>query len=152
MRNQKTRTCGGIFVIDERKEILSTKFTLNDINYKVTLKAVTCDDPARSFLKCVVGHTSYHCCERCTIKGDWTQGRITYNDNVCETKTEEAFSQLHYNDHQKKGSLLIHANVPFVTLFVLDYMHLVCLGVMKRILKFLKMDLQYVIPHRYNNH
>ena len=56
LRNQKTRTCGGIFVIDERKEILSTRFTLNDINYKVTLKAVTCDDPARSFLKCVVGH------------------------------------------------------------------------------------------------
>ena len=45
---------------------------------------------------------------------------------------------MHYNDHEKKGSPFIHANVPFVTLFVLDYMHLVCLGVMKRILKFLK--------------
>ena len=28
-------------------------------------------------------------------------------------------------DHQKKEGPFIHANVPYVTLFVLDYMHLV---------------------------
>ena len=60
--------------IDELKELLSTGFTLNGINYKVTLKAITCDAPAISFLKCVVGHTSYHGCERSTVKEDWAQG------------------------------------------------------------------------------
>ena len=45
----------------------------------------------------------------------------TMNDkSLYETRTDEAFSQLHYNDHQKKGSPFIHANVPCVTLFVLD--------------------------------
>ena len=49
--------------IDELKELLSTGFRLNGINYEVTLKANTCDAPARSFLKCVVGRTSYHACK-----------------------------------------------------------------------------------------
>ena len=125
--------------IDELKELLSTGFKLNGKDYKVTLKAITCDAPARSFLKCVVGHTSYHGCERYTIKGDWTQGRITYNyKNLYEARTDEAFSQLYYTDHQKKEGSFIHANVPCVTLFIIDYMHLICLGVMKQILKFLK--------------
>ena len=43
-----------------------------------------------------------------------------------------------YEKHQKKKSPFVELDIPCVTLFVLDYMHLVCLGVTKRILRFLK--------------
>lgn len=32
--------------------------------------AFCCDMPARSFIKCCKGHTSYYACERCSVKGE----------------------------------------------------------------------------------
>ncbi|KAG1653603.1 hypothetical protein GQR58_025471 [Nymphon striatum] len=72
----------------------------------VSLKAFVCDAPARSFLKCTKGHTGYYACERC----------------------EE------YADHQTGITPLSRAGFPCVSGFCLDYMHLVCLGVVRRIL------------------
>ena len=33
--------------------------------YSIELAAVVCDAPARSFVKCIKGHSGYNCCERC---------------------------------------------------------------------------------------
>ena len=69
--------------LDELKELPSTGFTLNWINYKVTLNAITSDAPARSFLKCNAGHASYHGCESCTIKGGWMQVKLHKMTKIC---------------------------------------------------------------------
>ena len=86
------------------------------------IKCFLCDAPARSFLKCIVGHTGYYACECCLMKGLWS-GRV---------------ANLQYSDHQKGASPLINHGIACVKRFPLDYMHLVCLGVVKRLLKFLK--------------
>ena len=106
--------------------------------YRVKLMCFSCDAPARSFLKVIVGHTGYFSCERCEIKGTW-EGRVVFNcADVSTLRTEEAFVNCSYKKHQKGRSPLINHGVPCINGFTLDYMHLVCLGVMRRILHFLK--------------
>ena len=51
------------------------------------IKCFLCDAPARSFLKCIVGHTGYYACERCLMKGLWS-GRVVFNSHeICPIRT-----------------------------------------------------------------
>ena len=123
--------------VNELKELKANNHIIE--GREIVIKAFTCDAPARSFLKGTVGHTSYFACERCTIKGRWVQGRVTYNDKFkFECRNDKDFSQMKYENHQKKISPLISVDIPCVSYFALDYMHLVCLGVTRRILNFLR--------------
>ena len=107
-------------------------------HFPFNLKCFCCDAPARCFLKGIVGHTGYFSCERCIVKGSW-DGRVVFNnDKVFAPRTDDEFSNFTYDHHQKCASLLASHGVSCVKQFPLDYMHLVCLGVTRRLLTFLK--------------
>ena len=55
-----------------------------------------------------------------------------------EPRTDEKFQNYQYPQHQKFASSLINAGIKRIEQFPLDYMHMVCLGVVKRIVSFLK--------------
>lgn len=125
-------------LLSELKDLMQNGLYVIEKWYRVSIVAFVCDAPARAFLKCIKGHTAYYSCERCIIKGTWT-GRVVFNsDTVASPRTNERFQNLEYDIHQTKRSPLIDIGFPCVTSFSLDYMHLVCLGVTKRILIFLK--------------
>ncbi len=106
--------------------------------YAFKICCFSCDAPARCFLKCIIGHTGYFACERCVMKGSW-EGRVVYNvGEASELRTDDKFANCDYEHHQKCVSPLIGHNISCVQGFPLDYMHMVCLGVVKRILHFLK--------------
>jgi hypothetical protein len=106
--------------------------------YAFKICCFSCDAPARCFLKCIIGHTGYFACERCMMKGSW-EGRVVYNlGEASELRTDDKFANCEYEHHQKCVSPLIGHNISCVQGFSLDYMHMVCLGVVKRILHFLK--------------
>ena len=108
------------------------------VNLLVEIRAFICDAPARQYLKCVKGYTDYFSCERCKIKGKYESFRMILNTKNCVPRSNKLFKQYFYaNTHQISRSILIDLNVNCVDGFVLDYMHLVCLGVVKRILIFL---------------
>lgn len=107
----------------------------------VKVNAFICNAPARAFLKCIKGHNAYNSCEQCTIEGKYVNHRVTFNYQPQERilpRTEEEFSSLSYPLHQHELSPLVDAGLSCIQSFVLDYMHLVCLGVVRRILVFLK--------------
>ena len=111
--------------------------------FQVSLSCFVCDAPARAFLKCIKLHSGYSSCERCVVRGSYTSRRVVFNnEDICECRTDEKFRQVQYNheldDHQHTHSPLIDIDFPCVSGFPLDYMHLVCLGVVKRLLNFLK--------------
>ena len=116
----------------------------NGLNFKdehlsFEMYCFICDAPARAFVKGTINHTGYSSCERCIEKGSW-EGRVVFNSSLLYPLREEAvFQQMGYSDkHQKTKSPLIDYRLPCINTFSLDYMHLVCLGVVRRILNFLK--------------
>lgn len=63
---------------------------------------------------------------------------ILCSKDECSFRTNEGFSLVVYDNHQTSVSPLIEHGIQCVKTFCLDYMHLVCLGVVKRIIYFLK--------------
>jgi len=94
------------------------------------------DAPARAMLKMIKGHTSMYGCERCTIKR--IKNRIFFptkisNSVILRTKHDYIGEETN-NDHVKGKSPLLALNIDLVKQFVLDPMHLIYLGVTKRLL------------------
>lgn len=121
--------------IQDLKSVLKEGIQYNGVHFKVaTPDAFICDAPARAFLKCVKGHTGYYSCERCTQKGTHVNRRMTFPEISAEHRTDEAFRNMVYEGHQLGVSPLNELGVGLVSGFVLDYMHLVCLGVMRKLI------------------
>jgi hypothetical protein len=98
-----------------------------------SISAVICDAPARAFLKNVKGHNAYHGCERCTQVGVWN-GKMTFPSVNAPKRSNVAFNELLDSDHHLGQSPLNELGIGMVSQFVLDYMHLVCLGVVRRLI------------------
>ena len=123
----------------ELKNITEHGFQYERENYSVSVKAFTCDAPARAYLKGIVNHTGYYSCERCVIKGTYVNHRVVFNDQATYPKrTVQEFNTYSYKKHQKHASPFVDGDFDCINLFVLDYMHLVCLGTTKRMIKFLR--------------
>ena len=124
--------------LEELEKLKLNGIQFNSQKLSLDIKCFLCDAPARSSLKCIVGHTGYYACERCLIKGVWN-GRVVFNfHESCSLRTDEEFAELEYPNHQKRMSPLTNHGISCVKRFPLDYMRLVCLGVVKRWLNFLK--------------
>jgi hypothetical protein len=59
---------------------------------------------------------------------------------VFAPRTDDEFSKFTYVHHQKCASILASHGVSCIAQFPLDYVHLVCLGVTRRLLTFLKRE------------
>ena len=98
-----------------------------------------CDAPARQFLKAIKGHNGYWSCERCEIQGLYESSRIVFHTIDCTPRVNDIFNNYGYaGKHQVERSCLIDYGINCIDGFPLDYMHLVCLGVVKRLILFWK--------------
>ena len=78
-------------------------------------------------------HTAYNSCERCTQRGEWCH-KIILPDLSASKSTDETFRSALDADHHVGVSPLTQLSCGLVSDFPLDYMHLVCLGVVRRFL------------------
>lgn len=106
--------------------------------FKVCIKCFTCDTPARSFLKRCKGHTAYFSCERCEIRGERFERRIIFLYGNYNQRTDRSFRMQEQSEHHIGVSplLQIYPPINMINQFVLDFMHLCCIGVMKKLLEF----------------
>ena len=56
--------------INEINNLIATGILYDDKRYIFTLDAITCDTPARAFIKCIKGHFGYNSCKRCVQQGE----------------------------------------------------------------------------------
>lgn len=120
--------------VTELNQLLTTGFTFNDIQYTIAVHSFICDAPARAFIKCTKSYTGYSSCDRCTIVGQFYSGRVVLNIETYELRTDESFGQQTYEDHHLSNSPLLELQIDLVKCFPIDYMHYICLGVLRKLL------------------
>lgn len=117
--------------IQDVKVVVQDGLHYNDVPFTVAAPdAFICDAPEHAFLKCVKGNT----CERCTQKGIHVNRRMSFPELFAEMRTDQTFGVMGYEEHQGGVSPLSELGVGLVSSFVLDYMHLVCLAVMRQLI------------------
>lgn len=125
--------------LQEHKQLSENGLVFEGKRLTVRIVAFIRDAPARSFVKCIKGHNGYYSCERCEIKGTW-QSHVLVLDPAqpCNERSDEKFNQEQYRDsHQLGKSPLIQYGISCVKGIPLDYMHMIYLGVTRRMLLFL---------------
>lgn len=120
----------------EEYRILHTEGILfKNKKYLVTIRAVICDAPAKSFVTATKGHNAYFGCGKCWCEGDYLNHRMVFLDEDAPLRTDINFRNRDNEDHHVSISPFENLPVDMVNNFPLDYMHLICLGVMKRMIQ-----------------
>ena len=99
-----------------------------------------CDAPARSSLKRIKQHCGYNACERCVVTGEYDSfsRHVCFTQTNCKKRTNQDFQLQIDQQHHNGVSILTATNVNMIDDFPLDYVHLCCRGVMKRLLMWWK--------------
>jgi len=119
-------------LIEELENLHENKLTYMQHIFTISISSVICDAPARAFIKNVKQFSGYHGCDKCSQNGVW-EGKMTYPELDAQLRSDSDFEQMRDEDHHKGPSPLT-GTVGMVSQFPLDYMHLVCLGVVKRMI------------------
>lgn len=134
-------------LVEEIKVLQLSGIVVNNRTVKFSLNAIIADAPARSFIKQCKVFNSFHGCERCVTEGHYA-GRVVYTDLKCKLRTKASFIDKHDVDHHTGDSPFLRIGFDLVRRVPLDYMHLVCLGVMRKLL------FNWVfgkVPHKWNS-
>ena len=111
----------------------------------VQISAVVCDKVERDLVKETKGHSGYGTCDKCETRGVWEK-HVVYPDLTARPRTDESFTLRRDTDHHRKEknkdgiealkppSALELCDVGMVTQFPLDIMHMVFMGVTKKML------------------
>lgn len=88
--------------IDELQSLTINGFTVYDQHFTFSLRYVISDCPARSALKSIKGHTCFHACERCTIKGRKVSGTTVFLATEMAdvvSRTNQSFREILHPSH-----------------------------------------------------
>ena len=97
------------------------------------ISTIICDTPARAFVKCVKGHSGYHGCDKCIQEGEW-DGRLLFPETDSALRTDRDFSDMTDDGHHTGTSPFHLLGLGMISQFPVDYMHLVCLGVTRKLI------------------
>lgn len=92
-----------------------------------------CDTPARTFITLVKGHADYYSCSKCIQEGE-CENHVILSEINSTLRTDKSFRNKQHPQHHTGTSILEELNIDMVSQVALDYLHLVCLGVMKRLI------------------
>lgn len=120
--------------VKEMLELIENGFEFANQRFQVVLSSIVCDAPARAFLKNIKPHMAYFGCEKCITEGEHL-GKLCFPDLNAPLRTDASFNAMLDEDHHHGRTPLMSLPVGLVTQVPRDYMHLVCLGVVKKMIK-----------------
>ncbi|XP_075147430.1 uncharacterized protein LOC142221570 [Haematobia irritans] len=105
--------------------------------FNIKVRCFVMDAPAKSFVLGTKGHSGYYSCTRCTQKGQMLKHRLIFpTECECTLRTNDTFRNRLQPEHHLRQSVspLETLNIDIVQQCSLDYMHVICLGVMRTLL------------------
>ncbi|XP_031338854.1 uncharacterized protein LOC116172972 [Photinus pyralis] len=121
--------------VEELKVLIHNGIEINGITISISIYAFVCDAPARSYLKGIKSHSGYSSCERCIETGDYLNGRVIFKKVHSTKRTDHTFTLQSDESHHLYDSPLVQVpGLGLVSHFAIDYMHNVCLGIMRKLL------------------
>jgi hypothetical protein len=122
--------------IIDLNNLITNGININEEHFEIRVLCIICDAPAKAFVKCVKQYSGYFGCDKCEQRGRYI-GRMTYPviDNLVY-RTNTSFRNQTQEEHHKQDlqSPFLDLPIDMVQDFPVDYMHQVCLGVMKKLL------------------
>lgn len=125
------------FLEDFVKEYVDLKrngLNFQNVQIEINIRAFICDAPAKSFITLTKGHNAYFGCGKCITEGDYIDNRMSFRETGALLRKDDDFLRKIQNEHHRGVSILEKLPIGMVTSFPLDYMHLVCLGVTKKLI------------------
>lgn len=116
------------------------ELTLNGVAIKSTkcnfkIDMLICDTPAKSYILNIKSHTGYYSCTKCFQKGKFVNNILCFPTVTFDKRNDASFrSKLQSAHHSGKTILENIPNFDIISNVPLDYMHLLLLGVTKRLL------------------
>lgn len=120
--------------VEELLHLKTSGLVCNDKIVKVISRAFCCDTPARAFIKNTKAHNGYQGCDKCQVRGIYVNRKMLFEDLSASCRTDGNFRMRVDENHHKGSSPLELLEIGMVTSFPIDYMHCVCLGVMRKLL------------------
>lgn len=95
-----------------------------------------CDVPAKALIKYTTGHTGYFSCSKCETEGIYLDRRACFPQiNNLTMPSDPDFRSKKQIEHHTGTSILEEIpGLDMIAHFPLDYMHLVCLGIVKKMI------------------
>ena len=122
--------------VNEAIDLLANGVEHASVRYQVKIKGLICDAPAKAMVLNVVYPTGYNSCSKCEIEGSYI-GQIYFpSEKDVPLRTDEKFKEQYYDDYQKGETILNSLPIGLVTNVPLNYMHLLCLGITRKLLLF----------------
>lgn len=118
--------------IEEANKLDEYQFNCKRVNIKI--RCVICDAPARNSVLGTKSYNDYHGCEICTQEGAYINHRMTFPDIIFDKRTDTSFRNQNQIEHHNSDSAFLALNIDMIANFPLDYLHTVCIGVVKKML------------------
>lgn len=122
--------------VNEFIHLSQNGITVCNKTYVIAINAILYDAPARAFVTCTKGHIGYFACSKCIQEGDFVQNRVIFPETDNLLRIDNSFKNRTHPEHHTGDSILEKLPIGMVSQIPLDYMHFVCLGIMKHLLKF----------------
>lgn len=126
----------------EANPIEDTKQVVAKLDY------ISCDTPARVFVKNIKSYTGYNGCDRCTVRGKYFRSVsfVKSPNEIVQLRTDESFRSRKdaAHHHPEKSAFEDLKDIDMIHSFPNDMMHSVCKGVSLKLLELLRSGpLQY---------
>jgi len=126
--------------VEEAKLLTQNGIKINGKMYSFRVNVLCCDAPAKSFVLRTKGHSGFSSCSRCEHEGEYIQNRVCFPylkpKRYPPKRTHQNYITRLNEDHHIENNSIIATlpNFDVVYGFSMDYLHLVCLGTVRKLI------------------
>jgi len=125
-------------LVDELKILSKTGMQTAFGKKVVVVDTFCCDVPAKSFILFTKGHTGYFSCSRYMVGGDCVENTTCFLGTNFSKRTHlDSINRIDDEHHVSNNVSILLTQVPHIDMISdmsFDYMHLLCLGVVKKLI------------------